>query len=120
MRLHHSIGLTLFAFVLATGQIMFKYVAIRVPPFSRLADIGQLFLEPLFWSSVTLYGAATILWIYLLQQVPLSRAYPFVALGFLIVPVAASAIFGDNLPIRYFLGSVLIAFGVYLTAWAPS
>ena len=73
-----------------------------------------------FWLALTLYGLATILWIVILQQVPLSLAYPFVALGFIIVPLASWGIFKEPLDLYYVGGVALIIMGLGLiTIMAP-
>jgi drug/metabolite transporter (DMT)-like permease len=111
-------GLGSFVLTLAAGQLMFKWVAGRVPPISGLAGLQPLALHPLFWAALALYGAATLLWVYLLQQIPLSRAYPFVALTFAIVPIGAAVLFGDKLTPRFLVGTAFILVGVYLSGLA--
>ena len=47
------------------------------------------------WVAVALYAAATLLWVRILTTVPLSRAYPFVALAFVLVPAAGYLFFHE-------------------------
>jgi drug/metabolite transporter (DMT)-like permease len=59
-----------------------------------------------------LYAGATLLWIYLLRFVELSRAYPVMAVSFVIVPFLSAWFFGDRLSEIYFVGVLLITIGV--------
>ena len=49
-----------------------------------------------------------------LQQVPLSRAYAFTALSFVIVPVASIVLFGEPATARLGFGLVLVIAGLVL------
>lgn len=106
--------LTLFSFFLATGQIMFKMVARTAEPLSSLSGIMGLALNTWFWLAIILYATATLLWIFILQKIDLVQAYPFMALGFIIVPVAAFFFFGEKINLYYFAGVGLIMAGLWL------
>lgn len=108
-----NIGLlTGFALLLAAGQFMFKFAAQNSPNLSSLQGFIGLALSPWLWIALTLYGAATVLWIFILQRIPLSLAYPFSALGFIIVPLGAWLVFHEPLTLRYGLGMALILGGL--------
>jgi drug/metabolite transporter (DMT)-like permease len=110
-------GLIGFACLLATGQALFKMSAPSAD--QQVNAIGWaiiLLKQPSFWAAISLYGCATLLWVYLLQSVPLSRAYPFAALGFVIVPVLAVGLFGERLTPTYIAGAALIVAGIIVTA----
>lgn len=117
---HQYLALTSFAFLLATGQILFKYAAQSSPRIDSVGGVFGLLLNPYLWAAGVLYGGATILWVMILQHVPLSRAYVFAALGFAIVPLASAALFGDSLSTRFMIGALLIVVGVYLAGVAPA
>ncbi|MDG4608160.1 MAG: EamA family transporter [Defluviicoccus sp.] len=108
----NMVGLSAFAFILGAGQLLFKAAADRAPALTRWADIPGLVTQPLLWLALALYGFATLLWIYLLQRVPLSEAYPFAALAFVLVPLGAAALFGERLSSAHFVGSALIVAGI--------
>lgn len=107
-----------FALLLATGQILFKRAAESGPPLRGLAELVGLAANPWVWAALVIYGGATIYWIYLLQQIPLTRAYPFAALSFVLVPAFAWLLFGDTVTVRYACGVALIVAGVYLSGFA--
>jgi drug/metabolite transporter (DMT)-like permease len=64
-----------------------------------------------------LYGLLTGLWVYLLTFTPLSRAYPFVALAFVLTPLLASRLFGEALKPSFFLGLAAIVAGLLVITW---
>lgn len=111
-------ALVCFAVLLAVGQILFKYAANSTPRIDSLPGAFVLGANPYLWFALALYGIATVLWVTILQHVPLSRAYVFQALGFAIVPFASSALFGDALSFRFLIGTALIMVGIYLAGVA--
>lgn len=95
---------------------MFKVSALAVAKYSDpILGLTSLLRTASFWIALLLYGTATLLWVYLLRTVPLSKAYPFVALGFIAIPALAYFIFGEKLNISYMFGTGLIVFGIFLT-----
>lgn len=108
-----------FSVLLAAGQTLFKVAATGLGTRdASLATFASLLAMPVFWAALVLYGCGTLLWIYILQQVPLSRAYPFAALGFVVVPVLSVLLFSERLNLTYALGALLIVAGVVVTARA--
>ena len=101
-----------FSLMLACGQTLFKLSASTVPSLVTINGLMGLAFNPWFWAALTLYGAATLLYLYILQQVPLSVAYPFVALGFIIIPAISWALFKEPLSLYYGLGVILILSGL--------
>ena len=70
-----------------------------------------------FYASIALYGALTVVWIWILTRIPLSRAYPFVILTFVFTPMFAAFAFGEPLNVWYFCGLALILAGLGLLVW---
>src|SRR5215475_3694602 len=65
-----------------------------------------------FVAAVVLYGALSVLWVWLLSFTPLSRAYVFVALAFAATPLLAGLIFGEPISVRLMIGVALICCGL--------
>lgn len=105
-----------FSGVMAAGQILFKRVALSLTGDQLTALLLQCLSSGAAWAALALYGFATALWVYLLRTVPLSIAYPFLALGFIIVPVAAYFAFSEPLTLRFAFGTAFIVLGLYLTS----
>ena len=85
---------------------------------SLVRFIGSLLVNPYFWIALFIYGTATVLWVFTLSRVPLSRAMPFVALTFAIVPIVSVVALGERLNLAYWIGVAIIAAGVYVTVAA--
>jgi multidrug transporter EmrE-like cation transporter len=73
------------------------------------------------WRVVSAAGAtflAGVCWILALQRLDLGYAFPFMALSFVLMPVAANLFLGEPLPITQFVGLGLVLSGVTLSALA--
>ena len=110
--------LALFATMLATGQLFFKKVGLlmRGKPLSE--GLLAIAAAPDLYAALSLYGAATLLWIWILSRVTLSQAYPWVALAMGIVPVLAAVVFHERVGGMYWLGIALVVLGVFVTQYA--
>jgi undecaprenyl phosphate-alpha-L-ara4N flippase subunit ArnE len=109
-----------FPVAIAAGQILFKRAASQITPGASGSWLIELARLPTMWVAVALYAGATLLWVRILTTVPLSRAYPFVALAFVLVPAAGYVFFHEPITIRYALGTALIVIGVAVSAGAAS
>ena len=104
--------------LLSAGQFLFKRSADSAVADSVPRFIGSLLVSPYFWPALAIYGATTILWVFVLSRVPLSSAMPFLALTFVIIPIIGVVVLGEKLNILYWLGVAFIMAGVYTTATA--
>ena len=104
-----SLAALLCVFGIATGQLLFKCTAD-----SRTLSGSYLHPHTLLWllSALLLYGVTTFGWIWTLQQGPLSRIYPWMALAFVIVPLLSAVLLGERLQATYWLGVTMIVAGV--------
>jgi len=99
--------------MIATGQVLFKGAA------QALATAGTpLDGRVLGFAVVALgtYAVATVLWILLLRDAPLSRLYPYMALSFVMVAAASRLVFSEPIPPGHLLGLGLIVGGIVLIA----
>jgi drug/metabolite transporter (DMT)-like permease len=104
---------------MALGQVLFKQAAISLRA-GRAAG-RPLLLEvvmnlPLL-GALALYGGLTALWVYILTFTELSKAYPFVALAFVLAPLAAQRLFGEVLRPSFFVGLAAIVIGLIVIGW---
>ena len=116
LTLGQLIGLVVFAISMATGQVLFKLGATRVAPATDLDGWISLIFQPIVITALGLYGAATFLWLWLLQKIPLTTAYPFAALAFVLVPLGGWIFFNESVNLKYIGGVSLILAGVILTS----
>jgi undecaprenyl phosphate-alpha-L-ara4N flippase subunit ArnE len=99
---------------LAGGQLLFRKTAVGAPPLLTWDGMTSLLVNPFFLLALALYAIATLLWVSVLQHVPLSRAYAFNALSFIAVPVASILVFGEQPTLRLGVGLVLVVAGLIL------
>lgn len=62
------------------------------------------------------YGLSILSWTWVLSKLPVSQAYPFISLGFVMVAIVSFFLFGERLDGLSILGIALIAFGIVLVA----
>ena len=100
--------------MIAVGQLMFKGAAAQWKVDGISWSTVASFLSPLMIAALVLYGAATVLWVYVLRTVPLSAAYAIFALAFLIVPLLAHFVLGEPLTRNVIIGGVVIVAGILI------
>lgn len=100
---------------IAVGQILFKLSA------TSLARTGSLFAlqtMTVLGSAFVLYGLTTIAWVWVLQKIELGRAYPLMALAFVMVPIGSHFFLGERFNSQYFLGVIIIMVGIVVAVRA--
>jgi len=101
-----------FTFLLAGGQVLFKKIGLAVkgvPPVEALLSVLR---DPVLYGALALYGFATLLWIWILSRVPLAQAYPWVAVGMVIVPLLAWYLFDEHIGPMFWVGAALVIAGI--------
>lgn len=96
---------------ISIGQILFKKAAAG---FEAPLTWRSFVLNGWLIASLALYGFTTLGWVWILRNVPLSLAYPFMALAFLFVPLIAWMALGEPLHWKTFAGGLLILAGIAL------
>jgi drug/metabolite transporter (DMT)-like permease len=109
--------LVAYAGAMTGGQLLFKMAALRGAPEGPFIErTMSLLLNGYFLVALLLYGALTVLWVWILTFTPLSRAYPFVALAFALTPALGGLFFAEPISIRLVVGIVLILCGLVFVA----
>ncbi len=62
------------------------------------------------------YGLASVFWLAVLSRLDLSYAYPFLALMYLLIPLAARIFLHEDIPSGRWVGIVVIMIGVAIVA----
>lgn len=102
-----------YAVALAGGQVLFKIAALQSPAGGAWPQkLVALAFNPSFIAAIMLYASLSAFWVWLLTTIPLSRAYPFVALSFTLTLLAGVVIFGEPLTGRLLAGGALILIGL--------
>lgn len=97
---------------IATGQILFKLSA------ASLHKTGSWFAPATvvtLGGAFLLYGVTTLAWVWVLQKIDLGKAYPFMALAFILVPIGSHFFLGERFHNQYFVGVALIAMGIIVS-----
>jgi drug/metabolite transporter (DMT)-like permease len=100
---------------LAVGQLLFKRTGLAIQDRTMADGLLAMMRQPAFYAALTLYGLTTLLWIWVLSRVPLSQAYPWVALTTAIVPCIGWLVFGERIAPTFWLGMALILLGLFIT-----
>jgi drug/metabolite transporter (DMT)-like permease len=105
-----------YAAGMSGGQVLFKMAALRYGAAEGgLGDrLFGLVYNAYFVSALALYAGYAILWVWILTVIPLSRAYPFVALAFALTPLLGGFLFGDVISARLIAGIFFILCGLFL------
>ena len=108
--------LVAYAAGMSGGQILFKLAALRngADGGSLLDRLLALAFNVYFLAAMVLYAGYAVLWVWILTVIPLSRAYPFVALAFALTPLLGGLFFGDVISVRLIAGIVFILCGLFL------
>jgi len=103
----------IFSVSLAVGQLLFKLSANQIGKTFPTDGILSI-LSPYLLSALALYGATTVLWVYILTKLPLSIAYPFSLAGAAIVIGLSAIVLGESISTKQLLGMVIIFFGLLI------
>lgn len=113
--MHLSTTLATLACVLgiSLGQLLFKKAALSLP---AAPDWHDWAFNGWLLVALVLYGVTTLGWVWVLRNAPLSLAYPFMGMAFIIVPLLARWWLGEAVTTQTVAGGVLILAGVALAA----
>lgn len=99
-------------FGIAVGQILFKVTASSLGAARHPAEI---LIKPELIAALVIYACSTVVWVWQLQKIELNRAYPLMALSFVIVPLFSHLVLGEPSTWRYWVGVALVVAGVLFT-----
>lgn len=119
--------MTGYVFIAATvlltvyGQLVLKWQASLSGPlphgaFSTLDYLGRMLLNPWVISGLLAAFAASLCWMLALKKLPLSTAYPFTSLSFVLILVFAALFFHEPLTAPKIIGTALIMAGIVVMA----
>ncbi len=106
--------------ILVSGQFMWKFgLQNKQVEFDSIISIIKLFLTPFIIGGLSLYGLATVLWLFILTKVPLSVAYPIQSIAYILAIVGAYFIFNEPITIWKVVGCLFIMIGVSFIGISP-
>ncbi len=113
-----SLGLVLFAVIAAaTGQVMLKH-GMQIAS-ARAADSGGSLVlraatSPWVLLGLVVFGVSAIAWLGALSKLPLSVAYPFNAVGYLVILLASIVVLHERASVLTWVGSLMVVSGLVL------
>jgi drug/metabolite transporter (DMT)-like permease len=113
-----STALLLFAVAsAATGQVMLKH-GMQIATARAAHSGGSLALRaatsPWVLLGLAVFGISAVAWLAALSRVPLSVAYPFNALGYLVILTASVVVLHERANVLTWLGSLLVVSGLLI------
>ena len=114
MKISSVLILAAYALGMTGGQLLFKASADGIKGLSGMSLVIGLATNVWFIAAITLYMSLTVVWVWILTFIPLSRAYPFVILAFIFTPLGAAALFGESLRGNYLWGMAFVLTGLTL------
>lgn len=94
------------------GQIAQKYAVLHWQ--GRALGVWAKLTSPWLLLAVGSMGAGLLLWLLLLQRMPVGLAYPMLSLNFVCVTLAAHWLFHESVDARHWAGVAFIVAGVAL------
>jgi drug/metabolite transporter (DMT)-like permease len=116
MKTAHIAIVLLYACAMGVGQILFKNVAVRgaALPMSFTERLLFLATDITFILAALFYALLTIVWIWILSFIPLSRAFPFTFMSVLVAGLGGNILFGEQLSANFYFGVTLVAVGLFV------
>ncbi len=102
-----------------TGELFFKIGMNRVGSFefsgnAIRAVLPRIVLNPLIWVGFIGFGLGAVFWLAVLSRVPLSLAYPILALSYFVVVIEAWLFLRERVTWKRLLGVAIIVVGVVI------
>lgn len=107
--MNRYIVLVLCVFSTSVGHVLFKSAANAS---KGLESFWGLAFEPTFIGAVFLYAMTTVAYLWCLQDIPLSKAYLFMSLAYVFIPLMSWYFFGEVINWRYMMSAALIVTGI--------
>ncbi|PST18103.1 permease [Rhizobium sp. JAB6] len=100
------LGLILFCILAETArEVCFKQTAGEGTLLSALA-------KPITWLGILFWAVELFTWTAVLEHVPLTIAFPLMALSYVVIVLAGAVIFKENINLRHATGVFLVTAGV--------
>ena len=98
--------LTLKAAMREIGRIGAREVSATAETLKRAVT------EPRLWVGLALFGISALFWLVVLSRVPLSVAYPFVGISYILIVLFARLFLHEQVPTLRWIGVIVVAIGI--------
>jgi undecaprenyl phosphate-alpha-L-ara4N flippase subunit ArnE len=103
--------------LLCGGQVFLKFAMMRMPKFSWTREFWlSLLVNWQFALCGLCFGAASLLWMYIVKVFPFSKAYPMVSISYVFGMIAAILFFHEQVNALKWIGVACIMVGCFLIA----
>jgi drug/metabolite transporter (DMT)-like permease len=82
-------------------------------------SVRALLTSPMIWAGLLVFACSAILWMLALSRASLSFAYPFAALGYVLIVAFSVLVLHETVPPLRWLGVACIVTGIVLVAQTP-
>ena len=79
-------------------------------------SLKQIASQVWVWAGLAIFAVSAVLWLFALSRANLSFAYPFAALGYVIIVFASYTVLHESVPPLRWAGVALIIAGILLVA----
>jgi drug/metabolite transporter (DMT)-like permease len=83
------------------------------------ASLKALVGSGVVWAGLVLFGLSAVVWLFALSRASLSFAYPFAALGYVVILLFSLFVLHEHVPPLRWAGVALIVTGIVLVAQTP-
>lgn len=80
--------------------------------------IGRAIREPRLWLGLSLFGVSSLFWMVVLSRIPLSVAYPFVGISYILIVLLSSVILHEHVPGLRWVGVLVVAAGITIIGFS--
>ena len=105
---------------IALGAVAQLWLKIGAETINQAAGVKSMVTGMLqnvyFWSGLASYGLSLVLWLYVLANLELSKAYPLVSLGYVLAAILGFLFLNEQLNATRIAGLIFIVIGVCLIA----
>ncbi len=103
--------------LLCAGQVFLKFAMMKMPKFAWTRDFWvSLLLNWQFALCGICFGAASVLWMYIVKVFPFSKAYPMISISYVFGMIAAIVFFHEQVSPMKWVGVAFIMAGCFLIA----
>ena len=74
--------------------------------------------EPRLWVGLTLFAISAVFWLVVLSRVPLSFAYPFVGISYVVVVASSKFVLHEEVPTMRWFGVLVVAMGIAIVGFS--
>ncbi len=104
----------LTALFMSIGQLLFKLGVNGINGASIARFLPGVVTSPAIIAACVLYAITTVIWVWVLKHAPLSLAYPFTALSYIITPLLSYFLFDEKLNLQFTVGSFVLMLGIII------